>query len=297
MLEFFIKYLQFEKRSSAHTIIAYKNDISQFWEFCFEKYCLASFQEVRHFHIRSWVVELMQIHKIEPRSIRRKISALKAYFKFLHLRGELAENPCTKLVLPKMGKSLPEFIPEQRLDLLFLEENFSDDFSGFRDRVILEVLYATGMRRSELIQLELINYSTYGKYFKILGKGKKERIVPIAPYLVTILDKYFKKRSEKFPNSMSQYLFLTNKGEVMYDKLVYNLVRKYLSLVSTSDKKSPHTLRHSFATHLTDNGADLNAVKELLGHSSLAATQIYSHNSVEKLKKVYELAHPKSKKT
>ncbi len=297
MLEFFIKYLQFEKRSSAHTIIAYKNDISKFWEFCSEKYCLASFQEVRHFHIRSWVVELMQVAKIEPRSIRRKISSLKAYFKFLNSRGEISENPCTKLVLPKMGRPLPEFIPEQRLDLLFLKENFSDDFNGFRDRVILEVLYATGMRRSELIQLELTSYSTHGKYFKILGKGKKERIVPIAPYLANILEDYFKKRAEKFPNLMSQYLFLTNKGEIMYDKLVYNLVRKYLSLVSTADKKSPHTLRHSFATHLTDNGADLNAVKELLGHSSLAATQIYSHNSIEKLKKVYASAHPKSKKT
>ena len=295
-IEFFLRYLQYEKRRSAHTVVSYRRDVNDFVLFCIEKYSLTSVTEVGLFCVRAWVIDLLQTQKITPRSVRRKIAALKSFFKFLIQRDIIKIDPTKKIALPKIGKPLPTFVPKQKIDLLFTDENFADDFIGLRDRTILEVLYATGMRRSELISLTLPDFSTAGKYFKVLGKGNKERLIPFAPHTKVVMEKYLAMRKETFVNIENNYIFVTKKGAPIYDKLVYNLVKKYLSLVSSAAKRSPHTLRHSFATHLTDNGADIKAVKELLGHASLAATQIYTHNSIEKLKKVYELAHPKAKK-
>lgn len=291
----FLKYLELEKRFSAHTIKAYQSDLFQFFAYLEETYSLTSILEVRHFHIRAWVVELMQ-NKITPRSINRKLSTLKTYFKFLKRRKEIQENPMLKVIAPKVGKRLPVVVKEIELENLFEKINFGEGYAAVRDEMVMEMLYSTGMRRSELINLTPNDLDFFNNQVKVLGKGNKERLIPFARPLADRLKNYLDIRNDEFGLSLTESLFLTEKGKEMYPKLVYNLVKKYLSQITTVEQRSPHVLRHSFATHLSNNGADLNAIKELLGHSSLAATQVYTHNSIEKLKKVYQQAHPKAKK-
>ena len=279
----FIQYLELEKRFSPHTVIAYSNDLEQFYTYTKETYSLTSAEEVRHFHIRSWIVHLME-NKITPRSINRKLSTLKTYFKFIKKRKIIQENPMLKVIAPKVGKRLPVVVKEVELGTLFEKINFGEGYVAVRDEMIMELLYASGMRRSELIQLTPNKIDFYNRQIKVLGKGNKERLIPFAKPLADRLQNYLDIRADEFALGQDAPLFVTKKGNKLYPKKVYNIVKKYLSQVTTVEQRSPHVLRHSFATHLSNNGADLNAIKELLGHSSLAATQVYTHNSIEKLK-------------
>ena len=292
--ELFFQYISSEKRLSKNTLIAYEMDLKQFTEFLIPE-CLTSVTEVRHLHIRSWIVEMMQ-HEANPRSINRRLSCLKTYFKFLQKRGLIVGNPMAKVVSPKTAKRLPEIVTARKLDLLLTQNEWKDTFSDQRNRAILETFYGTGMRLSELTGLKMSSVDFGSNRIKVLGKGNKERLIPFGKNLNDILKGYVQKRTEAFPATLKTDFFLTKDGDAMSGGSVYQVVKKNLGLVTSQEKRSPHVLRHSFATHLSENGADLNAIKELLGHTSLAATQIYTHNSVEKLKKAYEQAHPKSGK-
>jgi len=292
----FINYLQYERRFSPHTIQAYRKDLEQFFDFLKDKTGEeADIGRVRHTHVRSWVVELLTLDR-SPRTINRKLSTLKTYFRFLRRQGVVEHNPMRQVAAPKVGKRLPAHVQPGELERLFEQVAFGDDYSGRRDRLLLELLYATGMRRAELIGLRIDQIDRSSGLLRVMGKGKKERIVPISRTLQEQLDDFLQLRRETFPDTAHPQLLLTDAGAPLYPKLVYNTVHRYLSLVTTVEQRSPHTLRHSFATHLSDNGADLNAIKALLGHANLAATQIYTHNSIEKLKRVYRQAHPKARK-
>jgi integrase/recombinase XerC len=292
--DLFFQYIASERRLSDNTFTAYKLDLSQFAEFL-PQFCLTSVTEVRHTHIRAWVVSLME-NDLTARSVNRKLSCLKTYFGFLQKRQYITINPMAKVVAPKISKRLPTIVPESKLELLFDQMEWGNDFISIRDRAIMETFYATGMRLSELIGLKINSIDFATNHIKVLGKGNKERRIPFAKKLEEILRGYLASRSATFPAVLHFDLFLTKKGEPIQQSSVYQVVRKYLSYVTSQEKRSPHVLRHSFATHLSENGADLNAIKELLGHANLSATQIYTHNSVEKLRKVYEQAHPKSGK-
>jgi integrase/recombinase XerC len=292
--DLFFQYITSEKRLSKNTYTAYHLDLSQFVAFL-DTYSLTSAADVRHTHIRAWMVSMMQ-KEVTARSVNRKLSCLKTYFNFLQKRQYITANPMAKVVAPKISKRLPTTVPERNLELLFDQMEWDTGFIGMRDRAILELLYNTGIRRSELINMKISDID-FGSYrIKVLGKGNKERLIPFGNNLGDILRGYLEMRIQTFPAANKYDLFLTKKGDVLADSAVYTIVKKQLSFVTSQEKRSPHVLRHSFATHLSENGADLNAIKELLGHASLSATQIYTHNSVEKLKKVYEQAHPKSGK-
>jgi len=288
----FFTYLEHEKRFSSNTLDAYARDLKQFDNFLLEQYSIQDSKQVRHFHIRSWVVALMK-ENMANKSINRKLSCLRSFFKFWQKRG-LKINPMKKIIAPKTGKKLPVFVQEGDMVNVLEEKNFADDFAGERDRVVMELLYSQGLRRAELIGLEVQDINFQLNSIKVLGKGNKERLIPLAPKMIKLLNDYISNREAEWPDVISRKLFLTNKGADLYPKFLYNLVNKHLSAVPTLEKKSPHVMRHSFATHLANKGADLNAIKELLGHASLAATQVYTHNSIEQLKKVYQNAHPKA---
>ena len=292
--ERFFQYITSEKRLSKNTVIAYELDMKQFTEFLIPE-CLTSVTEVRHLHIRSWIVEMME-HDASARSVKRRLSCLKTYFRYLQKHGHVEGNPMAKVVSPKTSKRLPESVTERKLDLLFTQKEWKNTFHDQRSRAILEVFYGTGIRLSELTGLKMSSVDFGSSRLKVLGKGNKERLIPFGKNLADVLRGYLEKRNELFPATQNPSFFLTKEGTTLQGNGVYHTVRRHLSLVTSQDKRSPHVLRHSFATHLSENGADLNAIKELLGHSSLAATQIYTHNSVEKLKKAYEQAHPKSGK-
>ncbi|MFQ5446416.1 MAG: tyrosine-type recombinase/integrase [Saprospiraceae bacterium] len=292
--ERFFQYLRYEKRYSPHTLTAYASDLGQFTDFLENTYAISAPAEVTHFHIRSWTVDLLQRGNV-ARSINRKLSCLKTFFKFLREQGEIKSNPMATVIAPKTGKRLPVFVKEDSMSLLFERVDFGEGFAGARNRLVMEVLYCTGMRRSELVNLKIENVDFTTNQLKVLGKGNKERLIPVARHLVSLIQSYLQLRNAEFPQSPHEHLFLTNKGQPLYPSFVYKLVKRYLSYVTTLEQRSPHVLRHSFATHLSNSGADLNAIKELLGHSSLAATQVYTHNSIERLRKVYQQAHPKAK--
>jgi integrase/recombinase XerC len=291
-IEQFIRYLQFEKRFSPHTVTAYKNDLDQFSQY------IVSFQSellnVTHQHVRTWIVSLMD-DGIEARTINRKISSLRSFYKFLQRENLIGNSPMIYVRAPKIPKRLPIVITEQKMDILLdAQDVFSNDFQGMRDRLIVELLYGTGMRLSELVNLSEYDINVYEQQIKVLGKRNKERIIPISNSLTKLISDYqLQKLNQNFDNK-SAALIVTNQGNKVYAKFIYRTVNLVLSFISTHDKKSPHILRHSFATSLLNRGADLNAIKELLGHSSLAATQVYTHNSVEKLKSIYKQAHPKA---
>ncbi|MFA5244078.1 MAG: tyrosine-type recombinase/integrase [Pedobacter sp.] len=288
----FIRFLQFEKRFSPNTVTAYKKDLEQFSSFLLTGG--NHLQNIDHQHVRGWMVELME-HGADPKTINRKISSLRSFYKFLQREDLIQFNPMVQVKGPKTPKRLPVIITEQKMDYLLDSSNiFSDDFSGYRDRLIIELLYGTGMRLSELVGLKEENFNSYEQYIKVLGKRNKERIIPLNSSLAKSIENYINlKITQKF-DTRSSVLIVTNEGRDVYPKFVYRIVKSVLSMVSTHKKRSPHILRHSFATALLDHGADLNAIKELLGHSSLAATQVYTHNSIEKLKLIYKQAHPKA---
>jgi len=291
-LEEFISYLKNQKRFSAHTVTAYTTDLSRFFNFLSNQYEISSDISVVNAQIiRSWLVELTE-SGVTNRSISRKISTLRTYFKFLKKNDLNPQNPMAKIVPPKLEKKLPVFVNELDMDKLFNSIEFEDDFFGHRDKLMIELFYVTGIRLSELINLtaKSINSSTYS--IKVLGKRNKERIIPLSKKMTNQLVEFEKVKSLKFPEAAK--LFTTDKGADLYPKFVYRKINHYLSQVSTITKKSPHVLRHTFATHLLNNGADLNAIKELLGHANLSATQVYTHNSFEKLKKIYTNAHPRA---
>ncbi|ALI99432.1 tyrosine-type recombinase/integrase [Rufibacter tibetensis] len=292
-MELFFKYLQYEKRFSPHTIISYQTDLQQFQSYLKEAYELEDISVADHAIIRSWVVTLVQ-KEFDSRTIHRKIASLRSYFKFLMQQGKIESNPTVRIKAPKLAKKLPAFIPEDAFTQLLDQSEFSDDYKGQREKLILELLYGTGMRLAELTNLKLEDLNLSANTLKVLGKGNKERILPLNSSLVIALEKYIQKRQAAFPNNNSSFLFVTDKEAPLYPKYVYRVVKKHMSSVSTAIKNSPHVLRHSFATHLLNRGADLGAIKDLLGHASLAATQVYTHNSIEKLKAVFEKAHPKA---
>ncbi|MFD0751205.1 tyrosine-type recombinase/integrase [Mucilaginibacter calamicampi] len=294
-LERFIQYIQFEKRYSPHTVSAYRSDLDQFMGFLNNPEVIVTHpDQITHHHIRNWMVEMMG-NQIASRSISRKIATLRKYFKFLLADGVIAVNPASKIHTPKIPKNLPVVVEDARLtQMLDSDDIFNDDFAGTRDKLVIEMLFGTGMRLAEMVGLKENDIDDYEGTVKVLGKRNKQRIIPLNSELRTLLTKYLAlKKSENFDNK-SLTLIVTNKGTDIYPKLVYLIVQKYLSHISTQSKRSPHVLRHTFATSLLNKGADLNAIKELLGHANLSATQIYTHNSVERLKSIYKLAHPKA---
>ncbi len=291
MVDKFLKYLQREKRYSENTIISYRRDLMQFYQFVSVP---TDTIITDHRKVRSWVVYLFD-RGISARSIRRKISALRSFYKFLIKQGMIDFSPMDRIVLPKDKKSLPVFIPQSQTEKLLDYHDF-DDFTQMRDFLVVEILYWTGMRRSELVRLKLSDIDFSSKQIKVLGKGRKERYIPIEQSLIEQIRHYQKLKDEYFEGLEYDrtHLILSNTGRGAYPELINRVVKKFLEDLTTVEKKSPHVLRHTFATHLLNNGADINAIKELLGHSSLAATQVYTHNSFEKLKKVYKQAHPRA---
>ena len=287
----FCNYITHQKRYSQHTITAYKKDLDQFRVFLSKEHEINQTKEVSSIIIRSWIVELIE-QGISPRTINRKISTLKSFFKYLLKKGIIKNNPLLKIVTPKTPKRLPIFVGENEMNNLFHEVAFANNLEGTRDQLILELFYSSGIRLTELINLQLNSVNLSNKTIKVLGKRNKERIIPIHENIIKLIIRYLKLRNEK--EAKNNYFFITNKGEITYPKLIYRIVNKYLSMVTTVSKKSPHILRHTFATHMLNNGADLNAIKEILGHANLSATQIYTHNTIEKLKNIYKQAHPRA---
>lgn len=295
-MELFFDYLRFERRYSPHTVLSYQTDLRQFAEFLLQTYELADLNQADHTLIRSWVVELMQKQQ-DPRTVNRKIATLRSYYKYLLRTGGIQKNPMLRITSPKVAKKLPDFVAEDSLNGLLNSFEFPDTFAGVRDQLVLELLYGTGIRLSELIGIGADDLSLPGKTVRVTGKGNKQRIVPLNPTLLLVLNRYIEVKQREFgPDSNAgAALLVTDKGEPLYEKFVYRTVKHYLSQITTaSGQQHPHVLRHSFATHLLGKGADLNAIKELLGHASLAATQVYTHLSIDKLKSVFEKAHPKA---
>lgn len=294
VIEDFIKFLELEKRLSIHTVDAYRSDLEQFFAFIEEHHEGVAVADLNFQLIRTWIVSMSEA-QLSPRSINRKISTLKSFFKYAKGEGWIKTNPAYKIKSLKQPKRIVRDVPEKDLEKLFDESIYEDSFEGKRDRVMMELFYQTGIRRAELINIRLgdINYSDCT--LKVLGKGNKERIVLFTPSLNVCLLSYVEER-KKMSVIDVDHLFITARGKKLYPELVYDRVNKYLSEVSSVDKKSPHVLRHSFATHMLNKGADLNTIKELLGHANLNATQIYTHASIEKIKSVYNQTHPRGHK-
>ncbi|MDW3196412.1 MAG: tyrosine-type recombinase/integrase [Cytophagales bacterium] len=295
MVTNFLKYLSFEKRSSQHTITAYEEDLKQLQEFLSETFEIEDHSEVRHTHLRNWIIHLME-NEMSPVSINRKIACLKSYFKFLLSREYVETNPASRLRPLKTEKRLPSFVKSTEMEeLLSLPVFKGDSLPECRDRLIIELLYGTGMRLSELLGLKNTDINFFDQSIKVLGKRNKERVIPITSFVVELIKKYNNLAMEKWGTITGESaLIRTDQGKPVYPMFIYRTVKKYIGEVSTLTKRSPHVLRHTFATHLLDKGADLNAVKELLGHTSLAATQVYTHNSLEKLKSAFDQAHPRA---
>lgn len=295
MLEKFLEYLSFEKRYSPLTIKAYQSDLDQF-----EQYLQKTFEvniiDVDSYQVRSWVVELKN-KGFKNKTIHRKISSVKSFFKFMLKIGELEVNPTAKVALPKLESRLPDFVRDADMQALLKEKREAlCDYDSRRDYTLFLLLYATGMRRAEVINLSEESFDFQNRTVKVLGKRNKERVVPIETSVVEQLREYQKEKSDLNIGDSSFY-FATSKGEKLSEKFVYQMVNNYLSVVPSLKKRSPHVLRHTFATQMLENGADLMAIKDLLGHESLSSTQVYTHNTIEKLKQVYKSAHPKERKS
>lgn len=288
----FIDYLKFEKRYSQHTVIAYETDLVHFFDYLTIQYGVVPLDEITHILIRSWIASLKE-EGLTAKSINRKISSLKSFFKYGLKRNLIEHTPMTKIISPKAEKRLPQFIAEKDIANFIALKEFDDDWKGKTDRLILLLFYYTGMRLSEGIALKQTGIDFSANTIKVLGKGAKERIIPINAALATVIKEYIAEKAER-GLSVAPQLLVSEKDKPLAPRSVYARVRTLLDAMTTIEKRSPHVLRHTFATHLTNAGADLNAVKDLLGHSSLAATQVYTHNTIEKLKNIYKSAHPKA---
>ena len=292
--ELFLNYLRFEKRYSQHTILAYQTDMDQF-----EGYAYDYLEDEEGLDradtkvIRSWIAHLME-SGISARSVNRKITTLKTFYKFMMREQHIKINPMDKVISPKLSKTLPAFVEEEKMDELLDSHAFGNDFHGARNKLIIELLYLTGMRLSELIMLEDRHIDLYELTVKVTGKRNKERIIPLEQAALDTIMNYLDMRKKEFPEPSTTHFFVSNKGKPLYPKFVYKVVNNYLRLVTTMEKRSPHVLRHSFATHMLNRGADLNAIKEILGHANLSATQVYTHTTFEKLVTIYKQAHPRA---
>ncbi|WP_289644858.1 tyrosine-type recombinase/integrase [Maribacter aestuarii] len=295
LLSQFEEYLTLEKNYSVHTVNAYINDINEFSTFCADNFELKGLDQAAYVMVRNWIVQLSET-KVTNRTINRKIASLKAYFKFLQKIGEIEVSPLAKHKALKTAKKIEIPFSEVEMNAVLSAIVYNDDFEGKRDRLIIHVLYATGMRRSELINLKLTDVNFESDTIKVLGKRKKERIIPMLQETKGYFASYYEERNKLENIIDKRFVFLSKSGNKVYETLVYRIINKYFREVSSKVKTSPHILRHTFATHLLNKGADLNAVKELLGHSSLASTQVYTHNSIAELKKVHASAHPRGEK-
>ena len=295
----YIDYLRFEKRYSAHTVLAYHTDLDDFTKFLNQQYSVTDLLIADHNLIRSWLISLID-RKISTRSVNRKLSTLKSFYRYCQKQGLLTVNPMLKVVAPRVSKHLPVFLTHGNLDQLLRAVEFDSGYEGIRDKMIITLFYATGIRRAELVHISINDLDLNSGTLKVLGKRNKERIVPLGENVMNQLKEYLIIRSTFLSEKQTSLqnniltLFVTSKGLAIYPRLIHNIVHKYLSRVASNSKLSPHVLRHSFATHMLDDGADLNAIKEILGHSSLAATQVYTHNTIEKLKSIYKQAHPRA---
>jgi len=291
--ESFLQYLQIEKRYSPHTVRSYLNDLDQFYAFLSSLGLPEDPVSATSHDIRAWIVSMLD-NNYSTVSVHRKISCLRVFYRYMRKEGILKSDPLEKVVLPKRKKTLPVFIEEEALTRLLDNYSFGDGFAGIRNRTIIEILYLTGMRRSELVGLRDNDVDLAEGSVKVTGKRNKQRIIPLLKPFLARLQEYIKVRNDNVETLDNGWFFITDKGNKLYDKYVYNTVNSYLAMVTTIEKKSPHILRHTFATHMLNRGADLNSIKELLGHANLSATQIYTHNTFEKLKKVYKQAHPRA---
>lgn len=289
--ESFFKYLLTEKRYSQHTVRSYRNDLEQFLGSLPQELAQKP-EDITSAHVRAWMVSMLG-EGYSTVSVHRKVSALRAFFGYLRRHGMITGDPMARVILPRRSKTLPVFVGEESLEKLLDDFHFGENFSGIRDKTIVEMLYLTGMRRSELIGLRDEDIDLTSGVVRVMGKRSKERIIPLISSFTETLKAYLVARSDA-GYSRGQAFFITDRGNKMYDKSVYNIVRRYLSMVTTVEKKSPHVLRHTFATHMLNHGADLNSIKEILGHANLSATQVYTHNTFEQLKKVYNKAHPRA---
>lgn len=293
MIDTFLKHLQYEKRASPNTVLAYQNDLQQFHKFLLHESPGTDVANADYVLVRSWILSLVEEGK-EALSVNRKIASLRAFYKFLLRQEAIVKDPTVKIKVLKTKKKLPEFVKEGDMVNLLDNQTFDESFEGCRDQLILEMFYGTGIRLSELIFLKEKSVDTLNRTIKVLGKRNKERVIPFSSGLVLIIEKYLALRNREVDIKEHGNLFVTANGEPCYPMMIYRTVKKYLDAFTSVEKRSPHILRHTYATHLLNKGAELNAVKDLLGHSSLAATQVYTHNSMEKIKKVFEQAHPKA---
>ena len=290
----FLGYLEHEKRCSPHTLRSYSTDLDAFYNYLHSA-GLADQPCTDPRIIRNWIMELLGTG-LSPRSVNRKISALKSYYKFLLREGQIAVNPMNKVLSPKTPRKLPGFVERDNMDILLDEVSFGDDHTGVRNRLIIDLLYQTGMRVSELTGLRESDVDLAGMNMRVLGKRNKERVIPFGNPLREAIARYRQVKDDSLGAGAEtkEFLLVTGKGRKLYSRLVYRVVNAYLSMVTTLKRKSPPILRHTFATHMLNEGADLNAIKEILGHANLAATQVYTHNTFEKLKKAYKQAHPRA---
>lgn len=293
MIDSFLKHLQFEKRLSHNTVLAYGNDLLQLSQFLEQTFSHSDITSVNHNLVRAWIISLVE-QGLEPSSVNRKIASLRTFYKFLLREEVISKDPLAKISVLKSKKRLPGFVKEQDMVNLLDNQMFPETLEGHRDRLILEMFYGTGIRLSELIFLKEKSIDLKNRTIKVLGKRNKERVIPFSTNLVTLIENYLTIRNREVEMKEHGIFFVRNNGEACYPMMIYKIVRKYLDQFPTMKKRSPHVLRHTYATHLLEKGAELNAVKDLLGHTSLAATQVYTHNSMEKLKKVFEQAHPKA---
>lgn len=293
MTESFLKYLQFEKRLSPNTTRAYSNDLNQFTNFINTSCPGLLAKDADYGTIRSWIIQLVE-EGIDTASVNRKIACLRSFFKFLMTREVITKDPMAKISVLKVRKKLPSFVKEADMNNLLDHAPFTQDLEGLRDKLILEMFYATGIRLSELITLKENQLDLRNRTIKVLGKRNKERIIPFAKSIVHSIEAYKTVRNKEVMLKDHGYLFVTHRGDPCYPMMIYRTVKKYLNQYTSSEKLNPHVLRHTYATHLLNKGAEINAVKDLLGHSSLAATQVYTHNSMAKLKTVFDQAHPKA---
>ncbi|WP_295118680.1 tyrosine-type recombinase/integrase [uncultured Chitinophaga sp.] len=300
--EQFLSYLALEKRYSPHTVTAYEEDLRQFFSFLEQTYGSIALPDIHHSYVRSWLAGTLKGRDgkaASARTVTRKISSLKSFFKYALKQQWVSQSVMLKITAPKLNKRLPLFVEEKGMQAIEQEQAaalplFTDDFEGDTRRLIIDILYQTGIRLSELISLKDRQVDAHQRTIKVLGKGNKERIIPVSAPLLERVRAYRERKARELEQYDREVLLVNSKGKKLYPKYVYNAVKEVLSQVTTIEKRSPHILRHTFATHLTNAGADLNAIKELLGHSSLAATQVYTHNTIDRLKEIHSKAHPKA---